>query len=75
MKAVIRQQAHKEIDDAVDYYEFEQDELGMRMLDEFDRHVQWILQTGRQGLFGIREQPLKCRQRGVRVRLGVDALD
>ena len=45
MKVIIIQQAYKELDDAVDYYEVEQDGLGLRMMEEVDNHVHWILKN------------------------------
>ena len=44
MKKIILQQAHDELSDAVGYYEGEQSGLGLRMLDDVDKHVRWILQ-------------------------------
>ncbi|MES9858644.1 MAG: hypothetical protein ABW166_18870 [Sedimenticola sp.] len=45
MKKVILQQAYEELDDAVEYYENEQAGLGLRMMGEIDKHVQWITQN------------------------------
>jgi len=45
MKVTILQQAYKELKDAVDYYEGEQDGLGLRMMEEVDNHVTWILKN------------------------------
>ena len=45
MKTIILQQAYRELVDAVEYYEGEQDGLGQRMLEDFDMHVQWIQQN------------------------------
>ncbi len=45
MKKVFLQQAYEEINDAVEYYEDEQVGLGLRMMEEFDKHVQWIMQN------------------------------
>ena len=42
MKVIILQQAFKELNDAVEYYEREQDGLGLRMMEEVDNHVKWI---------------------------------
>ncbi|MBK1731321.1 type II toxin-antitoxin system RelE/ParE family toxin [Thiococcus pfennigii] len=42
MKVTILQQAYRELEDAVDYYEGEQDGLGLRMMEEVDNHVRWI---------------------------------
>jgi len=42
MKVTILQQAYKELEDAVDYYEGEQTGLGVRMMEEVDSHVRWI---------------------------------
>jgi hypothetical protein len=42
MNTLILEEAYKELNDAVDYYESEQDGLGFRMLEEFEKHVQWI---------------------------------
>lgn len=43
MKKIILQQAFKELDDAISYYEDQQAGLGLRLVDEFDQHVSWIL--------------------------------
>ena len=43
MKKIILQQAFKELDDAISYYEAQQAGLGLRLMEEFDRHVRWIL--------------------------------
>ncbi len=43
MKKIILQQAFNELDGAVSYYEEQQAGLGLRLMDEFDRHVIWIL--------------------------------
>ena len=43
MKIVILRQAYEELDDAVEHYEEEQAGLGLRMMDEVDKHVQWII--------------------------------
>jgi len=40
MKKVILQQAFEELNDAVEHYEEEQAGLGLRMMDEIDKHVQ-----------------------------------
>lgn len=45
MKATILQQAYQELEDAVDYYEEEQDGLGLRMMEEVDHHVEWMLKN------------------------------
>jgi hypothetical protein len=45
MKAVILQEAYKELNDAIEYYEGEQDGLGLRMMEEFNKHVHWILEN------------------------------
>lgn len=63
MKAIILQQAFEELNDAVEYYEEKQDGLGLRMMEEFDKHVQWIMKNPaipkiRQG--GYRRINLKC---------------
>ncbi len=42
MKRIILQQAYSELNDTAEYYEDEQTGLGLRMLDEFDKHVQRI---------------------------------
>ncbi|MBF0202455.1 MAG: type II toxin-antitoxin system RelE/ParE family toxin [Desulfamplus sp.] len=43
MKKIILQQAFNELDDAISYYEDQQAGLGLRLMDEFDQHVRWIL--------------------------------
>ena len=43
MKKIILRQAFKELSDAVSYYEEQQAGLGLKLMDEFDRHVNWIL--------------------------------
>lgn len=45
MKTIILQQAYRELNDAVRYYEGEQDGLGIRMMEEVDEHVRWILKN------------------------------
>jgi hypothetical protein len=45
MKKAILQQAYEELNDAVEHYEEEQAGLGLRMMDEIDKHVQWIMQN------------------------------
>ena len=43
MKKKILQQAFEELIDAIAYYEEEQAGLWLRLKDEFDQHVKWIL--------------------------------
>ncbi len=43
MKKRILQQAFEELNDAVAYYEEQQIKLGLRLKDEVDQHVNWIL--------------------------------
>ncbi len=43
MKKVILQQAFDELNDAIAYYEEQQSGLGLRLKDEVDLHVNWIL--------------------------------
>lgn len=43
MKKIILRQAFKELEDAVTYYEGHQSGLGLRLMEEFDLHVSWIL--------------------------------
>ena len=45
MKTIILQQAYEELNDAVEYYEEEQYGLGLRMMEEVDKHVHWILKN------------------------------
>jgi hypothetical protein len=45
MNKVILQQAYEELNDAVEHYEEEQAGLGLRMMVEIDKHVQWIMQN------------------------------
>ncbi|VFM95579.1 MAG: hypothetical protein BECKG1743D_GA0114223_100946 [Candidatus Kentron sp. G] len=43
MKKVILQQAFEELQDAIAYYEEQQSGLGLRLKEEFDQYVHWIL--------------------------------
>lgn len=43
MKKIILQQAFDELNDAIAYYEEQQAGLGLRLKDEVDQHVRWIL--------------------------------
>jgi hypothetical protein len=43
MKKIILRQAFHELNDAVEYYEERQTGLGLRLKDEVDQHVNWIL--------------------------------
>ncbi len=43
MKKKILQQAFEELNDAIAYYEEQQAGLGLRLKDEVDRHVRWII--------------------------------
>ena len=43
MKRIILQQAFDELTDAVEHYEEEQPGLGLRLKDEIDKHVSWIM--------------------------------
>jgi hypothetical protein len=43
MKKIILQQAFEELNDAIAYYEEQQAELGLRLKDEVDQHINWIL--------------------------------
>lgn len=45
MKTIILQEAYEELNDAVEYYEGKQDGLGLRMIEEFDKHVHWIMKN------------------------------
>ena len=45
MKKIILRQAYEELGDAVEYYEGKQAGLGLRMMDEVDKHVKWILEN------------------------------
>ena len=42
MKTVIIRQAAEELNDAIEYYEEKHAGLGLRMMDEIDKHIQWI---------------------------------
>ena len=42
MKKIILQQAFEELNDAIAYYEEQQDGLGLRLKDEVEQHVNWI---------------------------------
>ena len=43
MKKIILQQAFEELNDAIAYYEEQQAGLGLRLKDEVDQHINWIL--------------------------------
>ncbi len=43
MNKVILEQASKELQDAIAYYEEEQPGLGLRLKGEIDEHVKWII--------------------------------
>ena len=43
MKKIILQQAFEELNAAVAYYEEQQPGLGLRLKDEVDKHINWIL--------------------------------
>ena len=43
MKKIILQQAFKELNDAIEYYEEQQAGLGLRLKEEIEEHVSWIL--------------------------------
>ena len=43
MKKIILQQAFEELNEAVTYYEEQQSGLGLRLKDEVDQYVNWIL--------------------------------
>lgn len=43
MRKVILQQAFEELQDAIAYYEEQQAGLGLRLKEEFDRHIYWIM--------------------------------
>ncbi|MFH0924582.1 MAG: type II toxin-antitoxin system RelE/ParE family toxin [bacterium] len=43
MKKIILKEAFEELNDTIVYYEEQQDGLGLRLKDEVDRHVNWIL--------------------------------
>lgn len=43
MKKIILQQAFEELNAAIAYYEEQQDGLGLRLKDEVEQHVNWIL--------------------------------
>lgn len=45
MNKIILQQAFKELNDAIAYYEEKQSGLGLRLKDEVDQHVSWILKN------------------------------
>ncbi len=45
MRKVILRQAYDELNDAVTYYEGEQAGLGLRMMNEVNKHIQWILKN------------------------------
>ncbi|MBU0464888.1 MAG: type II toxin-antitoxin system RelE/ParE family toxin [Proteobacteria bacterium] len=42
MKVIILQQAFKELNDAIEYYEEQQNGLGMKLKEEIDHYVKWI---------------------------------
>ncbi|MEA1934813.1 MAG: type II toxin-antitoxin system RelE/ParE family toxin [Thermodesulfobacteriota bacterium] len=43
MKTIVLQQAFEELNDAIVYYEEQQAGLGLKLKDEIDQHVNWIL--------------------------------
>jgi len=43
MKKIILQQAFEELNDAIAYYEEQQAGLGLKLKDEVNQHVNWIL--------------------------------
>jgi hypothetical protein len=43
MKKIVLQQAFEELNDAIAYYEERQPGLGLKMKEEFDQYVRWIL--------------------------------
>ena len=45
MKVIILQQALEELSDAVDYYEEQQNGLGLKLKKEIETHVNWIVQN------------------------------
>jgi len=45
MKVVILQQALEELNDAVNYYEEKQPALGLKLKEEIETHVNWIIQN------------------------------
>ena len=47
MKKVLLQQAFEELNDAVAYYEEQQPGLGLRLKDEVDQHINWILSNSK----------------------------
>ncbi len=63
MKKIILQQAFEELNDAIAYYEEQQAGLGLRLKDEIDQHVNWIL--------GNSTVPRICRGGYRRVNLKV----
>ena len=45
MKVIILEQALEELHDAIDYYEEKQNGLGLKLKEEIETHVNWILQN------------------------------
>nr|VFJ47222.1 MAG: ParE toxin of type II toxin-antitoxin system, parDE [Candidatus Kentron sp. FM]VFJ48571.1 MAG: ParE toxin of type II toxin-antitoxin system, parDE [Candidatus Kentron sp. FM]VFK08055.1 MAG: ParE toxin of type II toxin-antitoxin system, parDE [Candidatus Kentron sp. FM] len=43
MKKIILQQAFEELQNAIAYYEEQQTGLGLKLKEEFDRHIYWIM--------------------------------
>lgn len=43
MKVIILQQAIEELNDAVEYYEDKQSGLGLKLKEEIETHVNWIV--------------------------------
>ena len=58
MKKIILQQAFEELNDAIAYYEEQQDGLGLRLKDEVEQHVNWIL--GNSSIPRIRRGGYRC---------------
>lgn len=45
MNIIILQQAFEELNDAIAYYEEQQTGLGLKLKEELDQHINWILRN------------------------------
>jgi len=45
MKIIILEEAFEELSDAITYYEDKQADLGIKLKDEIDQHINWIIKN------------------------------